>query len=205
MTTSNNQPDVTFVDSPTVRQIKLAFEQTPARLRAAEQGWKAKRRADLAEAQQERKSRHMQDIPIFIASPAKRYKAPPTPPMTPPSETLPLPKLDSTDVGDAPRRIRSYPLPPTTYTSLGPTGSISIPTPSPNAAIQCILRVGKQRIKVKLGGEAIDIECGGQSETIRREVYQSWSRIEKRQWEIVSDLVEQVKRKTPRVSCDFPA
>jgi len=208
--------DITHTESPTVKQIRIAFEQTPSKLRAAEQGWR-ERRKDITKRVQPVKTIRSPDkgilgvevghqaeypavkrtTPEVVAS-AKEITCPTTPPQTPPaSQGHPQPKETDQWIGPGP--ILAYPLAPTLNSiPLGRGGSLSIPHISSPHEVK--IRIGKQRIYVLRGGHALVIGSKGERRTIHREVHRSWSSTECKQWEMVRDLVEQVKRKTPWVS-----
>jgi len=205
--------DITHTESPTVKQIRIAFEQTPSKLRAAEQGWRERRKEIIKRVQPLQSSAvpgkglkvgHQAEYPSVkrttpeLEGPARPTTSPPTPPQTPPashdnahSETL--------DRGEAPRPVLAYPLAPTLSSiPLGRGGSLSISHPSSPHEVK--VRIGKQRISVLRGGDILQIGMKGEQRTICRKDYRNWSSTERKQWEMVRDLVEQVKRKTTRVS-----
>lgn len=218
-------------DSPTVRQIRIAFEQTPNRLRLVEQGWRERRREDIARSplqeQAAQGTPEKRDVGREVRSTtirtiAKRSGrpteamptrtkpviAPPTPPPTPPASSIPV--ITNQDhqehVGkDAPRRIISHPLSPTpTPMVLGHKTTLLIPDQSLPSPYECVLRIGSRRISVIPGGDVVEVVSGNRVSRICRAEYKEWTQVERKQWETVWDLVEQVKRTTPRVSdCMF--
>jgi hypothetical protein len=208
--------DITHTESPTVKQIRIAFEQTPSKLRAAEQGWRERRKEITKRVQPVQTTRttdkgrmelevgHQAEYPaVKRTSPevmvsARPVTSPPTPPQTPPAVQTHIQSKD-TDRGNVPAPILSYPLAPTLANiSLGRGGSLSIPHPSSPHEVE--VRIGKQCISVLRGGHILEIPMKREQRTICRKDYRSWSSTERKQWEMVRDLVEQVKRKTPRVS-----
>jgi len=215
--------ETTFIESPTVKQIRIAFEQTPSKLRAAEQGWRERRKEitkrsqpahvshttekekDRVEIEVGHKAKYPavgRTIPEIVVS-AKPITGPPTPPRTPSTCRHDIQSKHSdrnyTPAPDTPVPIPAYPLAPTLDSiPLGRCGSLSIPHPSSPREVE--VRIGKQRISVLRGGHTLEIGTKGEKRTIRREDHRSWSSIERKQWEMVRDLVEQVKRQTPRVS-----
>jgi hypothetical protein len=216
-------PDKPESDSPTVRQIRIAFEQTPNKLRLVEQGWRQRRREDIARepvqhaghatSGQENVGPQLRPTTIGMTArnPArptdarpKPVMAPPTPPPTPPAESKPArTKADHEKdaAKDAPRRIISHPLPPTpTPMVLGHKTTLSILDQSLPGPHECALRIGSRRISIMRGGDVIEIVSGNKVVRICRAGYKEWTQVERKQWETVWDLVEQVKRKTPRVS-----
>jgi hypothetical protein len=204
--------DITHTESPTVKQIRIAFEQTPSKLRAAEQGWRERRKEITKRIQPVQTSRmpekglkvgHQAEYPAVkptapeVVVSARPTTSPPTPPQTPPAGHGPPSKKSDELQPLAP--ILAYPLAPTLANiSLGRGGSLSIPHPSSPHEVE--VRIGKQRISVPRGGHILEIGMKGEQRTIRRKDYRNWSSTERKQWEMVRDLVEQVKRKTPRVS-----
>jgi hypothetical protein len=205
--------DITHTESPTVKQIRIAFEQTPSKLRAAEQGWRERRKEIIKRIQPVQTSvvpekglkvGHQAEYPAVkrtspeVVVSAKPTTSPPTPPQTPPTSQA-GPPYQETDRSDAPLPILAYPLAPTlTGISLGRGGSLSIPHPSSPYEVK--VRIGKQRISVLRGGHILEMGMKGEQRTICRKDYRIWSSRERKQWEMVQDLLEQVKRKTPRVS-----
>jgi hypothetical protein len=208
--------DITHTESPTVKQIRIAFEQTPSKLRAAEQGWRQRRKEITKRIQPVQASHmsekertgikvgHQAEYPAVkrtspeLVGPARPTTSPPTPPQTPPA-SQDNPHSEVLDRGEAPRPILAYPLAPTLANiSLGRGGSLSIPHPSSPHEVE--VRIGKQRISVLRGGHTLEIGTKAEQRTICRKDYRIWSSTESKQWEMVRDLVEQVKRKTPRVS-----
>jgi hypothetical protein len=209
--------DPTFIETPTVKQIRIAFEQTPSKLRAAEQGWRARRKEEInripqtsrdalvdetkgrLEVKYQAKYPAVPRVASKVVKSAKPTTAPPTPPPTPPANQGPRYSLRSEEE-DSPRPILVYPLSPSlTAIPLGRDGSLSIPQ-SPSSPYECIVRIGNQRISVARGGNTLEVDSEGKRRTIHREEHMDWSGKECKQWDIVRDLVEQVKRKTPRVS-----
>jgi hypothetical protein len=207
--------DITHTESPTVKQIRIAFEQTPSKLRAAEQGWRERRKEITKRVQPVQTNRttdegrtelevgHQAEYPaVKRTSPevmvsAKSTTSPPTPPQTPPAGHGPPSKKSDELQPLAP--ILAYPLAPTLSSiPLGRNSSLSIPHPSSPHEVK--VRSGKQLISVLRGGHILEIGMKGEQRTIRRKDYRNWSSTERKQWEMVRDLVEQVKRKTPRVS-----
>jgi hypothetical protein len=209
--------DPTFIETPTVKQIRIAFEQTPSKLRAAEQGWRARRKQEINRIPQnprdalvdetkgrldfEYQAKHPSAprVASKVIKSAKPTTAPPTPPPTPPTNQDPqyLPELEEED---SPLPILIYPLAPSrTAIPLGCDGSLSIPQ-SPSSPYECIVRIGHQHTSVARGGNTLEVDSEGKRRTIHREDHKTWSARERKQWEMVRDLVEQVKRKTPRVS-----
>jgi hypothetical protein len=206
--------DITHTESPTVKQIRIAFEQTPSKLRAAEQGWRERRKEITKRIQPVQTSRmpekglkvgHQAEYPavkrttpeVVVAS--RPTTSPPTPPQTPPATSQGHLQSNELDRGDVPAPILAHPLAPTLNSiPLGRNGSLSIPHPSSPHEVK--VRSGKQLISVLRGGHILEIGMKGEQRTIRRKDYRNWSSTERKQWEMVRDLVEQVKRKTPRVS-----
>jgi hypothetical protein len=222
--------DKAEIDSPTVRQIRIAFEQTPNKLRLVEQGWRERRREEITrkpikeaghgapgkendghqvrpttiETTPRNQGRPTEAMPTRV----KPLLAPPTPPPTPPAnseQVLTNEEHEKDVVKDAPRRIITHPLPPTpTPIVLGHKTTLSIPDQPPPCPQECVLRIGSRRISIMRGGEVMEVLSGSKAVRIRRAEYDVWSQAERKQWETVWDLVEQVKRKTPRVSdCSF--
>jgi hypothetical protein len=214
------------IDSPTVRQIRIAFEQTPNKLRLVEQGWRERRREEIARKPVQHGTPRVEDVghqarpmttgttardtgrPTVAPTRIKPIMTPPTPPPTPPAESKPArTKADyEKDVAkDAPRRIISHPLPPMpTPMILGHKTTLFIPDQSPPCSYECVLRIGGRRISVVRGGDVVEVVSGNKVLKICRAEYKEWTQVERKQWETVWDLVEQVKRKTPRVSdCMF--
>jgi hypothetical protein len=208
--------DITHTESPTVKQIRIAFEQTPSKLRAAEQGWRERRKEITKRVQPVQTTRttekgrvkvevgHQAEYPTGkrttreLVGPARPTTSPPTPPQTPPA-SQDNPHSEDIDRSEAPRPILAYPLAPTLANiSLGRRGSLSISHPSSPHEVE--VRIGKQRISVLRGGHILEVGMKAGQRTICRENYRNWSSAERKQWEMVRDLVEQVKRKTPRVS-----
>jgi hypothetical protein len=205
--------DITHTESPTVKQIRIAFEQTPSKLRAAEQGWRERRKEITKRIQPVQTSAvpekglkvgHQAEYPAVkgttpeVVMSARPTTSPPTPPQTP-RAIHDHPHSEDIDRGEVPRPILAYPLAPTLANiSLGRGGSLSIPHPSSPHEVE--VRIGKQRILVLRGGHILEIPMKREQRTICRKDYRSWSSTERKQWEMVRDLVEQVKRKTPRVS-----
>jgi hypothetical protein len=205
--------DTIHTESPTVKQIRIAFEQTPSKLRAAEQGWRERRKEITKRMQPVQTSAvpeeglkvgHQAEYPsvkrttpeVVVAS--KPTTGPPTPPQTPPAIQGHIQAKD-TDRGNVPAPLLSYPLAPTLSSiTLGRNSSLSIPQPSSPHEVE--VRIGKQRILVLRGGNALELGKKEGKRTICREEYRNWSGTERKEWEMVRDLVEQVKRKTPRVS-----
>jgi len=220
--------ETTLIESPTVKQIRIAFEQTPSKLRAAEQGWRERRKeiskriqpVQRSHTTEKEKNRtevqvgHKAKYPAVsritpeIGLSAKPITGPPTPPRTPPTSRYDLQSKQSdrnyTPAPDTPAPILAYPLAPTLASiPLGRCGSLSIPHPSSLHEVE--VRIGKQRISVLRGGHTLETGTKGEKRTIRREDHRSWSSTERKQWGMVRDLVEQVKRQTPRVSeLDLP-
>lgn len=220
------QVDKQDIDSPTVRQIRIAFEQTPNKLRLVEQGWRERRRQEISRkpvmeaghgtSEVEKVGDQIQRAAVGMAaknrkrpteatpSLARHETAPPTPPPTPPAQDKPIctKKDHKADMPiKMPRPILADPLPPTpTPMILGHKTTLFIPDQSPSCPHECVLRIGRRRISVMRGGETIEVASGAQVLRIRREEYKEWSQMERRQWETVRDLLEQVKRQTPRVS-----
>ena len=208
--------DITHTESYTVKQIRIAFEQTPSKLRAAEQGWRERRKEITKRVQPVQTNRttdegrtelevgHQAEYPAVkrttpeVVVSARPTTSPPTPPQTP-SASHDNPHSEDTDRGEAPRPILAYPLAPTLSSiPLGRGGSLSIPHPSSPHEVE--VRIGKQRISVLRGGHILEIGMKGEQRPISRKDYRNWSSTERRQWEMVWDLIEQVKRKTPQVS-----
>ena len=220
------QVDKQDIDSPTVRQIRIAFEQTPNKLRLVEQGWRERRREEINRTPIQQDGRgisgvktvgdQVQRAAVGVAarkrnrpteampSLARHETAPPTPPPTPPVQDQPIcTKKDHK--ADTPikmsRPILADPLPPTlTPMALGHKTTLFIPDQYPSCPHECVLRIGRRRISVMRGGELIEVASGTQVSRMRLAEYKEWSQTEKKQWETVWDLLEQVKRKTPRVS-----
>jgi hypothetical protein len=208
--------DITLHESPTVKQIRIAFEQTPSKLRAAEQGWRERRKEIIKRIRPAQTShmpekgrarlevRHQAEYPaVNRASPeivvsAEPNPGPPTPPQTPPASQGDPQSKDS-DKTDLPEPILAYPLAPTlTNIPLGRGGSLSIPHPSSPHEVE--VRIGKQHVSVLRGGNTLELGIEGGRRTIHRKDHRSWSSTDRKQWEMMRNLVEQVKRKTPRVS-----
>jgi hypothetical protein len=205
--------DITHTESPTVKQIRIAFEQTPSKLRAAEQGWRERRKEITKRIQPVQTSAvpekglkvgHQAEYPAVkgtspeVMVSAKPITSPPTTLRAPPAIQGHIQSKD-TDRGNVPAPILSYPFAPTLSSiPLGRNSSLSIPHPSSPQEVE--IRIGKQRISVLRGGHILEIEVKGEQRTICRKDYRNWSSTERKQWEMVRDLVEQVKRKTPRVS-----
>lgn len=209
--------DTTLIESPTVKQIRIAFEQTPSKLRAAEWGWRARRKQQVDRSppaprvckieheregiQVRHQARYAAGNPATpeIVFKAKPFTGPPTPPQTPPADQGDR-VFPETDNDLEPRPILAYPLAPTLKDiRLGRDGSLSIPQ-SPSSLHECILRIGNQSIFVAQGGNALQIQSNGKARTITRKNACSWSELDRQQWVMVSDLIDEVKRKTPRVS-----
>jgi hypothetical protein len=208
--------DITHAESPTVKQIRIAFEQTPSKLRAAEQGWRERRKEIAKRIQSDQATRttekrrievkvgHQAEYPAVrhanpkVMASAKPTTSPPTPPQTPPARQGNTQSKDL-DRSDAPRPILAHPLAPTLSSiHLGRNGSLSIPHPSSPHELE--VQIGKQHISVLRGGDTLEIGTKAEQRTICRKDYRNWSSTERKQWEMVRDLIEQVKRKTPRVS-----
>jgi len=212
--------ETTIIESPTVKQIRIAFEQTPSKVRAVEQGWRERRKGAITRRlpiTHEHIKRN-QDVPPEVRHRA-RYPpvtgaSPKIPtfgkPMITPAATPPIPPISdqiplvnkTKKKKEAPAPILAYPLAPSLGTiQLGRNGSLTIPqytTCSP----ELILDIGGQHIVIGRGGDSLEMKLEDENEkrSIHRTGYVCWSRKEWRQWEMVRDLVEQVKRKTPRVS-----
>jgi hypothetical protein len=220
------QVDKQDIDSPTVRQIRIAFEQTPNKLRLVEQGWRERRRQEINRKPIEQDGRgisgvdkvgdQVQRAGVGVAarnrkrpteatpSLARHETAPPTPPPTPTAQDKSIcTKTDrkaDTPI-NVPRPVLAHPLPPTpTPMILGHKTTLFIPEQSQSCPHECVLRIGRRRISVMRGGEMIEVASGTQVSRMRLAEHKKWSQTETRQWETVSDLLEQVKRKTPRVS-----
>lgn len=220
------QVDKQDIDSPTVRQIRIAFEQTPNKLRLVEQGWRERRRQEISRepiqhgghgaSEVEKIGDQAQRAGVGVAARnrrrpteatpclARHETAPPTPPPTPPTQD----KLICTNKDrkadtpiNMPRPVLVHPLPPTPIpVILGHKTTLFIPDQSPSCPHEFVLRIGRRRISVMRGGEMIEVASGTQVSRIRCEEYKEWSQTERKQWKTVWDLLEQVKRKTPRVS-----
>lgn len=222
--------DTPDVDSPTVRQIRIAFEQTPSKLRLVEQGWRQRRREEIARKQVQQAchgipkvdhvghqghataivmmARNPGDPADAMTSRTKPMMAPPTPPPTPPPDFKPVRNGQDHEedvLKDAPRRIISHPLPPTpTPVVLGQKTTLLIPDQSLPGSYECVLRMGSRRISVMRGGEVMEVVSGNKFLWTCRGECKKWSQAERKQWDTVWDLVEEVKRTTPRVSdCMF--
>lgn len=222
--------DTTLIESPTVRQIRIAFEQTPSKLRAAEQGWR-ERRKEISKRIQPVQGSHTTEkekkrtegevghiakypavsriIPEIVVSakpitgPPTPERGPPTPERTPPTCRNDVQSKHSDSnyppAPDTPAPILAYPLAPRLASiQMGRCGSLSISHPS--SPHEVTIRIGKQRISVLRGGHTLEIGTKGEKRTIHREDHRSWSSTVRKQWEMVRDFVEQVKRQTPRVS-----
>jgi hypothetical protein len=211
--------DITHTESPTVKQIRIAFEQTPSKLRAAEQGWRERRKEIAKRIQPDQATRttekgrievkvgHQAEYPaVRHANPkvmvsTKPTTSPPTPPQTPSARQENLQSKDL-DRAEAPRPILAHPLAPTLSSiPLGRNCSLLIPHPSSPHELE--VRIGKQGISVLRGGHVLETGMKGEQRATCRKDYRNWSSTARKQWEMVRDLVEQVKRKTPRVG-EYP-
>jgi hypothetical protein len=139
-----------------------------------------------------------------IPTRTKPALAPPTPPPTPPADYEPV-RINHDHQDDvakgAPRRIIAHPLPPTpTPMVLGHKTTLFIPDQCAPSPYECVLRIGSRRISVIRGGDAVEVSSGNKVLRICRGEYKDWSHVERKQWETVWGLMEQVKRTTARVS-----
>ena len=212
--------ETTIIESPTIKQIRIAFEHTPSKVRAVEQGWRQRRKGDTARKlpiTHEHIKRN-QDVPLEVRHRA-RYPpvtgaSPKIPtfekPMITPAATPPIPPISdqiplvnkTKKKKEAPAPILAYPLAPSLGTiQLGRNGSLTIPQHT-TCSPELILDLGGQDIVIGRGGDSLEMNLEDEDEkrSIHRTGYVCWSRKDWRQWEMVRDLVEQVKRKTPRVS-----
>jgi hypothetical protein len=213
-TDTTGRSEESVVESHTVKQIRIAFEETPIKLRIAEQGWKERRRIALehreVKAQLGAESTKIREPGVGkgkqslgeVGLVGRRLLAPPTPPHTPPHERyrvkpLERPKLPEDLKGDGrPRPILAFPLPATSSPiSLGRDVHLSIPSPT-SGKYELVVHLQDRRITVLRGGEVLD--TGGIR--LHRSENVTWSRDGRKQWDMVWSLVERIKRKTPRVS-----
>ena len=215
------------IESPTVRQIRIAFEQTPNKLRLVEQGWRERRRQEINRKPIQQDGHgvpglktvgdQVQRAGVGVAARnrkrpteatpclARHEPAPPTPPPTPPAaqdKSICTKKDRKADTSiNMPRPILADPLPPTpTPMILGHKTTLFIPDQSPSCPHEFVLRIGRRRISVMRGGEMIELASGTPVSRMRLAEYKKWSQTQRKQWDTVWDLLEQVKRKTPRVS-----
>jgi hypothetical protein len=211
---TTGRPDKSVVESHTVKQIRIAFEETPIKLRIAEQGWKERRK--IALEHREVKGRSGAECTKIKEPDVGRGKqrlgedglvgqgllASPTPPHTPPHKRYPIeplvrPKLPEDLKGDGlPRPILAFPLPATSSPiSLARDVHLSIPCPT-SGKHELVLHLQDRQISVLRGGEIL--ETGGIR--LHRAEYGMWCPDGRKQWDMVWSLVERIKRKTPRVS-----
>jgi hypothetical protein len=134
--------DITHTESPTVKQIRIAFEQTPSKLRAAEQGWRERRKEITKRIQPVQTSRmpekglkvgHQAEYPAVkptapeVVVSARPTTSPPTPPQTPPAGHGPPVQ----EVGRAPTTSTNTGVSSRTYARQYITGSRRLTIDSP--------------------------------------------------------------------------
>ena len=218
----------TYIDKPTVQQLKIAFQDTPIKLREIEQGWKGRRRArtvsvgDTSRAARTPSkspgSRPRRQFPALaedqatVPVPSQPYL--PSPPLTPfeqhdrDQETA---STTQSPTGPKPlslRPILANPLMPTRRPiKVVPGTYMSVPDISHQSEYEIMLEMGSQRIIVAQGGTSLSTSSSVgkrdaelKSRSISLSGYRNWTEEEKEQWTLVAELVEIVKRKTPRVS-----
>jgi hypothetical protein len=218
-------PEESVVESHTVKQIRIAFEQTPIKLRIAEQGWKERRRACLDSVGRRggQKNREVNErdtgrlglkmgklpLPLPVHSRRKQEVVPPTPPPTPPELKHPTrskarSEFQQKDDRNSPRPIIAFPLPATSAPiPLGRDIWLSIPCPTSQPLHELVLQTASGRISVLKRGEVLELQSsssGTRITLIRLQEFSSWSRADREQWDMVWQLMERLKRRTPRVS-----
>lgn len=217
-------------DQPTVRQLKLAFQETPLKLREIEDGWRDKRKQKLAQLNNvdgnrtvgkeylSLKSRTVTAVRALnddaLVEPCNHL---PSPPLTPP-ELADRPRrpaagplsVDNSAIArqeagnDSPRPIMAFPL-SATITPMNIARGVTLQVPSPNSNVLHELRMdlSDQRVVVERGGRAVEWIDRDSSRTRRRielDKAHGWDSCTKKQWQVIADLVERIKRGTPRVS-----
>lgn len=209
-----------YIDRPTVQQLKLAFQETPIQLREIENGWKGRRKQQMVRPSTKsptpglkgRPSTHVDERNKGLER-AQGYL--PSPPSTPleshepevnTSRNAPMKEMHKTR---QPRPILAFPLIPT----LRPIKVVSgvyvyIPTPTHHSEYELRLYMSQRRVTVLSGGmslSTIPTTTGREGQMqlahqINLDQCDDWAESERGQWELVAELVECVKRKTPRVS-----
>lgn len=211
-----------YIDRPTVQQLKVAFQETPIKLREIEQRWKGRRKEQMAiavgadtkvQTPTLRATTHHENSKM-TTNHGRSYL--PSPPSTPPEAQLqdrekksrPTTQPAAVPTSKQPKPILAYPLMPT----LQPVRIVSgvymtIPPKSHAAEYEIKLDMGDKQIVVLAGGRSLSsvsmiaakMDAKPKVSQINIDEHDNWTESERGQWNLVVDLVERVKRKTPRV------
>lgn len=210
-------------DKPTVRQLKIAFQETPLKLREIEDGWRGKRQQQLEEAKCTRGSSRQPSKSSTtrskggvrnVEAAVDRQSYLPSPPPSPSeprrqSSQAPHPPPSTLEPSifntSQPRPILAFPLTPTVWPRNVAVGvSLHVPETASTPRCELHLNLGHQRVVVGSGGRCLiwtsEMNTRQSSKRIELDNAEKWSDVTRKRWELVHDLVEQVKRKTPRVS-----
>lgn len=202
-----------YVDKPTVRQLKIAFEETPVKLREIEHGWRGRRKEQMTAHQVDDPrgcSRRSASRSTVQPGPSQGIRVfPPTPPDTP-EEQRPVRKktkaVAAPTIAMVPMPILSFPLVHTPRSMrIAPGVHLTIPLPTPHAH-ELEFDVNGQAITVLRGGRSLVLSQTGpdhdKKHRLDLDAHGRCSPADLAQWTLVTELVEKVKRRTPRVSRD---
>lgn len=160
------------------------------------------------DARAKSQQRHESNPPRPIPSRTQQVTAPPTPPPTPPNLKYPtrsrvLSELQEKHDGNPPRSIIAFPLPATSAPiPLGRDIYLSVPCPTSQLPHELVLQTASGRISVLKGGEVLELQSNPsrtRRTLLRLQEHNRWSKTDGEQWYMVWQLMERLKRRTPRV------